>query len=326
MFPFFLSTCLPLSDEKEEDEELGKAKKEKEKKRKRRKNRKRRNRANSVRLRPISEIELAEVEIGRSRPSSKGGGTPSFGGPTLRTSTLRTPTSSWFLSPPFGPHPSPPFQETKNENLCWKRPLQNKTHVHRAHDESHMESAPQLTLTVRLSELVVPHHLLHGRHVSACPRHWTVVQQGHCEGPCGACQHRTPPPQPALDPEAAVALIVPWPLSRDSICHPLLQPTRPAVPDHHHQRVPVRCVPSVVWPPQVLLRHGWRLSSWLSHLASMERPGSCRSLTEHRATVSDRPPLPTSGCPQNLLFPAVLLKEIAHIFGLAWISFPHHSI
>ena len=100
--------------------------------------------------------------------------------------------------------------------------------------------------------------------------------------------------RPALDPEAAVALIVPWPwqvrtrtpLSRDSICHPLLQPTRSAVPDPHHQRVPGRCVPSVVWPPQVLVRRGWRLSSWLSHLASMERPGSCRWLTCHSVRPS----------------------------------------
>ena len=40
------------------------------------------------------------------------------------------------------------------------------------------ESAPQLIPTIRPSKPVVPHHLLDGRHDSACRGHWTVVQQG----------------------------------------------------------------------------------------------------------------------------------------------------
>ena len=57
------------------------------------------------------------------------------------------------------------FFETKNENLYWKRPLQNKTHV--PHETTH-ESAPQLTLTFRLSEPVASPPAWKARH-RLCP-------------------------------------------------------------------------------------------------------------------------------------------------------------
>ena len=101
------------------------------------------------------------------------------------------------------------------------------------------ESTPQLAPTIQLNEPVVPYHLLYGRHVSACRRHWKGSNKD-------------------IEKDRAA-------LHANIALHPThFCTTRPTVPGHHHQRIPGEGAPSVVWLPQMLLRRGWENISWHS--------------------------------------------------------------